>query len=102
MEELKKLIWVYLCETFPDAHRKVTKFGSVLVGDNNNVARHTEIETIVNLFSCSYEFASQVFSEFILTRPIYYPLQNATNMEVLVSTLPIINTSTNLKTPTIW
>lgn len=74
MDGLKKLIWIYLCETFPNARRKVTKFGSVLVGDNNNLARHTEIETIVNLFSCNHGFASQVFSEFILTRPIYNPI----------------------------
>ena len=96
MEGLKKLIWIYLCETFPNSHRKVTNFGSVLISENGDHGRNSAINTITTLFSCNHDFASQVFSEFILTRPIFYSIPNASNMEVMVSKSPIINSSTTL------
>ena len=74
MEELKKLIWVYLCETFPNARRRVTKWGCILISENDNHGRISEIRTIATLFSCEYEFAEEVFSEFVLTRPMFKPL----------------------------
>ena len=84
MATLERLIYKYLCDSYPNSYRKVTKFGLVLENDNDLIHGHRIVETIVDLFGCEYSYAFRILDNFMLSRPIINSLKNSTNLSVSV------------------
>ena len=69
---MKKLIFTYLNETYPETYRYMTKFGYDIRGYNEtntnwSYVRSNMVETIMNLFSCNWITADDTVNEWIDT-----------------------------------
>ena len=86
MRHLKDLIWDYLCCSYPNANRKRTKFGLVLVSERGSELLHGHriVETLVDLFGCDYSFAFNIWESFVSSRPLVTTIKNSTNHDVLI------------------
>lgn len=69
---MKKIVFTYLDEKYPNLYRYLTKFGYDIRMDNNtefywNILRNEITETITSLFSCDYNMAEYLINEWIDT-----------------------------------
>jgi len=82
---MKKLIWKYLDNTYPNAYRKETKFGLVPYCNNGIIPYLSVIKDVSDLFGEDRDkFDTSIILEWFNSRPVAVNLPNSTNPDVLV------------------
>lgn len=86
---MKKLMFRYLCEAYPNAYTYRTKFGDVRYRKDDkemafHIDRRANVDKLMLLFSCRRETAESIFNEWCDRLPVYVRVENSTNESVLV------------------
>lgn len=84
---MEKLMFTYLCETYPDAYTYRSKFGDVLYVSNEHHLHYTTLNVVnqlILLFCCSGYDAKSVFENWKASRPVFVRAVNSTNEVVLL------------------
>ena len=81
---MKKLIHSYLDCAYPNVYIHRTKFGDAIYDNKLGFEKIIVVHQLRQLFSCGYSVASDELEKWILSRPVYVRVTNATNEDVLV------------------
>jgi hypothetical protein len=87
---VKKLMFIYLNESYPNVYIYRCKFGDALynivgqMGEGRHVSRRDIAKKLTLLFSCDESDSYDVFDSWSASRPVYVRLKSSTNETVLV------------------
>ena len=84
---MEKLMFTYLCETYPDAYTYRSKVGDILYVSKEHRLHFTYLNVInqlVTLFCCSEYDADNAYENWKASRPIFVRAVNSTNEVVLL------------------
>jgi hypothetical protein len=96
---MKKLMLIYLNESYPNVYIYRCKFGDALYDDighmcvGRHVGRSDIAKKLTSLFSCDELYSYDVFDSWSASRPLYVGVKNSTNEYVLVPLKTECNTT---------
>lgn len=84
---MRRLMFTFLKEKYPNAYKYRSKFGDVTYADKEmefHVSRNEIVKQIQLLFSCDKGVAESTFLNWKESLPVYVRVENSTNESVLV------------------